>query len=285
MAKTTKAVEHLQAVGFSEYEARAYVALVERGPLTGYQLAKESGIPRPNIYPVIDRLEQRGAAVRIETGAGVKYDAGQPGEMLGRISQTMEGHLSAAQHALDDLGRERTSPYVWNVEGYENIITRAEQILAGARERILLGVWSSESARLTDAVVAAQGRGVQVVTLCVEGCAVECGGCRGEVYRYAVSGDAAERWLMLVADDREALIGQASRDDASAAQTTLPVFVVMASQYLRNTIAAAEIARSLGPKLPKLLDASAAHAVQGAGLGSGGQSWMRRIAGAMRRRA
>ena len=285
MANTTNAVEHLQAVGFSEYEARAYVALVERGPLTGYQLAKESGIPRPNIYPVIDRLEQRGAAVRIETGAGVKYDAGQPGEMLGRISQTMEGHLSAAQHALDDLGRERPSPYVWNVEGYENIITRAEQILAGARERILLGVWSSESARLTDAVVAAESRGVQVVTLCVEGCAVECGGCRGEVYRYAVSGDAAERWLMLVADDREALIGQASRDDAAAAQTTLPVFVVMASQYLRNTIAAAEIARSLGPKLPKLLDASAAHAVQGAGLGSAGQSWMRRIAGAMRRRA
>ena len=285
MAKTTNAVEHLQAVGFSEYEARAYVALVERGPLTGYQLANESGIPLPNIYPVIDRLEQRGAAVRIETGAGVKYDAGQPGEMLGRISQTMEGHLSAAQHALDDLGRERPSPYVWNVEGYENIISRAEQIVAGARERILLGVWSSESARLTDAVVAAESRGVQVVTLCVEGCAVECGGCRGEVYRYAVSGDAAERWLMLVADDREALIGQASRDDAAAAQTTLPVFVVMASQYLRNTIAAAEIARSLGPKLPKLLDASAAHAVQGAGLGAGGQSWMRRIAGAMRRRS
>jgi predicted transcriptional regulator len=284
MADTTTAVEHLQAVGFSEYEARAYVTLVQRGPLTGYQLAKESGIPRPNIYPVIDRLEQRGAAVRIETGGTVKYDAGPPAEMLGRLSRSIEAHLGGAGTALEELGRPASPSYLWNVDGYENIIERAVHVVATARERILLGVWSQESAQLSDAISAAQARGVRIVTLCIEACAHECGNCCGDVYRYAVAGAAVERWLTLVIDDREALVGQVARGhEATAAQTTLAVVVAMASQYLRNTIAVAEIARSLGPRLPKLLDAPAARAIEGIELGSSGQSWLRRIAAAVRR--
>jgi HTH-type transcriptional regulator, sugar sensing transcriptional regulator len=284
MAETTTAVEHLQAVGFSEYEARAYVTLVERGPLTGYQLAKESGIPRPNIYPVIDRLEQRGAAVRIETGGAVKYDAGAPAEMLGRLGRSIESHLGGATRALEDLTHDSSSSYVWNVEGYEPMLERARTLLDAARERVLLGLWSQESAQLSGAVAAAQARGVHVVTLCIEGCAAECGNCRGDVYRYAVAGEAQERWLTVIADDREALIGQVARGgEGRAAQTTLSVVVAMAAQYLRNTIAAAEIARSLGSKLPKLLDRGASRALTSGELGTGGQSWLRRIAAAVRR--
>ena len=45
----------LERLGFTEYEARAYLTLLGRNPLTGYELAKLSGIPRPNVYPVLDR--------------------------------------------------------------------------------------------------------------------------------------------------------------------------------------------------------------------------------------
>lgn len=33
----------LEELGFGGYEAKAYVTLLEQGPLTGYQLAKASG--------------------------------------------------------------------------------------------------------------------------------------------------------------------------------------------------------------------------------------------------
>ena len=42
----TDVVELLQQLNFSEYEARAYIALLQHNPLNGYALAKESGIPR-----------------------------------------------------------------------------------------------------------------------------------------------------------------------------------------------------------------------------------------------
>ena len=51
------AVTLLQELGFSEYEACAYQALLQQNPVTGYELAKVSGIPRPNIYPILQKLE------------------------------------------------------------------------------------------------------------------------------------------------------------------------------------------------------------------------------------
>jgi predicted transcriptional regulator len=282
---TTAAVEHLQAVGFSEYEAKAYASLVRHGPLTGYQLAKESGIPRPNVYPIIDRLEKRGAATRIETGGGgVKYAALPAEAMLARLSRSVESHLAGAGAALGNLAETSSAEYVWNIDGYDNMLARAEQLIGGAGERVLLGTWSNESERLAGALAEAQARGVQVVVLCIQGCGHECGNCRGDVYRYAVAGDASTRWLMVVVDDRELLVGEVSQGgDAKAAQTTLEVLVAMTAQYLRNTIAVAEIVRSVGSRLPKVLDAPALRAVQGAGLAEDGDSWLKRLSTVVRR--
>jgi hypothetical protein len=53
--------------------------------------------------------------------------------------------------------------------------------------------------------------------------------------------------------------------------------------YIRNTIAAAEIVRSLGPKLPKLLDRESARAVEGSGLAVENQSWLKQLLGSVRR--
>jgi hypothetical protein len=281
---TRAAVDHLQAVGFSESEALAYATLVQRGPMTGYQLAKTSGIARPNVYGVIDKLEKRGAITRIGVGEGVQYGALPPAEMLARLSSGIDAHLSAAQDAFGSMGDAGGDGYVWNLEGYTNVLERAETVADGARERLLVGLWSAESARIGETVRRAEERGVRVVTLCVEGCATPCGGCRGDVYRYTVAPGGASRWLMLVADDREVLLGEiAPGGDARAAHTSLPMIVSVASQYLRNTIAAAEIVRSMGPRLPKMLDREAARAVQGEGLGTDRQSWLKQLVTAVRR--
>ena len=47
----------LQRLGFGDYEARAYTALLQRSPMTGYEIAKLSRIPRANVYDILPRLE------------------------------------------------------------------------------------------------------------------------------------------------------------------------------------------------------------------------------------
>ena len=63
----------LQELGFGEYEARAYHALLQHNPVSGYELAKVSGIPRPNIYTVLQKLEERGTVGRVDSDTTTLY--------------------------------------------------------------------------------------------------------------------------------------------------------------------------------------------------------------------
>jgi sugar-specific transcriptional regulator TrmB len=54
---------NLVKLGFSEYEAKAYIALLGKNPVSGYELAKQSGVPRSMIYEVAGKLTARGAAM------------------------------------------------------------------------------------------------------------------------------------------------------------------------------------------------------------------------------
>ena len=53
----------LTKIGFTEYEAKVYLALLREYPATGYQLSKESGVPRSMVYEALKRLHGRGAAL------------------------------------------------------------------------------------------------------------------------------------------------------------------------------------------------------------------------------
>src|SRR5690348_11617103 len=68
-------VGRLLALGFAEYEARVYVTLLQHGPLSGYEVSRHSGVPRPNVYPVLQRLIERGAVEALTARRGARYAA------------------------------------------------------------------------------------------------------------------------------------------------------------------------------------------------------------------
>ncbi|WP_249685252.1 helix-turn-helix domain-containing protein, partial [Bacillus velezensis] len=53
-------VQQLKKIGFNEYEAKSYVSLVKQGPVTAYQVSKDSGIPRVRIYEILGHVEEKG---------------------------------------------------------------------------------------------------------------------------------------------------------------------------------------------------------------------------------
>ena len=52
-------ITNLTHLGLSDYEARAYVALVKHNPATAYEVARASGIPTSKIYSVLDKLSDK----------------------------------------------------------------------------------------------------------------------------------------------------------------------------------------------------------------------------------
>ena len=274
----TQTVPELQALGFTEYEAKAYVALLQAGPLTGYQVAKASGIPRPNVYPLLERLEQRGALTRVETEGRVRYRAVPAADMLRDISRNFSSQLDRAQDALAALRQPAVPEYVRSLQGYEVVLGASESLIAATNQELLLALGPTESSRLASTIDKAHRRGVRVSTLCIEGCARECGNCCGRVYRYPIASDFESRWLVIASDERELLVGQvASNGKASAALTRLEGIVAVGSQYVRNTVALAELARIVGSRPGGIDDEAALEALRIATSAPGGK-WLESLA-------
>ncbi len=274
----------LAELGFSEYEGRAYVALLQHGALSGYEVAKHSGVPRPNVYGVLQRLEEHGAIVRADSEQGVRYAAVPAGELLARLRTRLDGALASAQRSLEALEAPVAWEYVANATGYDSLLSHAQTLVAEAREQLLLAVWPAEAAALAGAVTAAADRGVQITTLCMSGCVEECGGCRGQIFRYPVAPDLERRWLVAVPDAQEVLAGEVTRSgEALAVRTRQRLLVELASWYIRQSITLAAMLADLGSDLDHLMSADTRQALQALRRRADGRGWLDHLMGIVRR--
>ena len=268
-------IEQLQQLGFSQYEAQAYVALLQRSPLTGYELAKVSGIPRPNIYPVLARLEERGAVVRLEDADGTHYAPIAADELVARLQSQLHGSLEAARSSLSQLGQVTEHEHIWNTRGYPAMLEHAKTVVDGAQAELLVAVWPQEAQALGASLKSAEGRGVQINTLCLAGCAQECGHCRGQVHRYPVAPRLQERWLVLIPDQHEVLAGEIKpAGEALAVRTCQKMLVSLSTWYIRHSIALAAVLRDAGDQIEALLTPETRRELASVGPGGAEGGWL-----------
>src|SRR5215217_3653264 len=228
----------LQQLGFSEYEARAYLALLQRSPLNGYELAKVSGLPRANVYAVLQKLEDRRAVVRLDMPSGARYAPVAPTELIQRIASRFQDVLSTTQQALEELVMPAVAEYLWNTQGYAALIDHAHVLIDATQEQLLVAIGRAEASALAEPLARAEARGVAVTTLCLDECSVECGGCRGTICRSCAAVSAVQQWLVLVSDNAEALAGEMGlNNDALAVRTRQQLQVDLASWYIRHSMA------------------------------------------------
>jgi HTH-type transcriptional regulator, sugar sensing transcriptional regulator len=271
----TNAAALLQELGFSEYEARAYVALLQRSPLNGYELAKASGLPRANVYSVLQKLEERGAVVRHDSPSGMRYAPVPPAALTGRLGNRYQGILDAAQRSLDEVSSPAVHEYVWNARGYMVLLEQARELVDRVTERLLVAVWPEEARALSGPLAQAEARGVEIVTLCPTACAESCGGCRGQIYRYRVTPEQHTRWLVLVPDSAELLAGEiGAEDDTLAVRTRQRLLVDLASWYIRHSIALAAVVSDLDSQLERLLEPETLTTLRSVGPIGHGDGWL-----------
>jgi len=251
----------LQELGFGEYEAKAYVALVGTGQCTGYEVAKAAAVPRANVYAVLDRLIARGAAQRFDTAEGVRYAATPAPRMLRRLEQKHQRTLAAAREGLATLGPPDEVPPAFTLRGGKELLERARAGVDAAHEDLLLAIQPTEAAPLADALRQASARGVRVTTLCLAGCEQECGACQGDVYRLKAARNDETRWLLLVIDQREALVGQFENAAIQGVATAQRPVIELTGAYIRQSLTLALLADELGTRIEGLLSRHARQAL------------------------
>jgi predicted transcriptional regulator len=272
------AVETLKQLGFSEYEARAYVALLKRGPLNGYELSKTAGLPRANIYSVLEKLVARGAALRLDAARGTQYVPVAVDEIMRRLGKTHRSLLAATKKALQAHERAVEDNRVWNADGYSAGIEHAQTLIRTAKRSLLLACHPAEAAALAVELQRAENRKVKITTLCMAACAGDCAGCQGTIYRTSLGAQHPSRWFILVADDKHMLAAEINESGRTRTVVTdQAVIVQLAAAYIRNNIALGVLVDGSRGRLEPLLNSQTKAALNSLGFGRGDQSFFKSI--------
>jgi sugar-specific transcriptional regulator TrmB len=241
----------LVKLGFSEYEAKAYIALLGKNPVSGYELAKQSGVPRSMIYEVAGKLAARGAVMTLHSGSVTRYSPVPAAEFLDQLQLEHQNLVNKLKSELTALAAAPIPDldYVWNIEGRENIIARAAEMIDQAQKQIYLALLPVTYPDLQPALQRAVARRVRTVLYTT-----------AEIYlpgaEIAVAhvseetlGQASGLGIILVIDGAEVLIGERlSGTDARASWTGSSLLVFIAEHHLRTDLYLPEILALLGSK-------------------------------------
>jgi HTH-type transcriptional regulator, sugar sensing transcriptional regulator len=245
----------LQQLGFSEYEARAYIALLQRNPVNGYELAKTSGIPRANIYDVLRRLEEHNAVIPIQGETSVQYAPVPPNQLIPQMEARLNHVLEDAQRSLEIYTVPSGTDLSRNILGYPALLDQARTLIDAAHDELFIALWHPEAEALAEAMAQAEQRGVRLTTLCLQACPAECLGCKGAIYRCRVTPESVARWLIIVQDNRELLLGEIGLAQSVALRTGQQSILQMAVQYVQSSIAWAALLTNNDPSFEKRLPA------------------------------
>jgi len=241
--------DKLVAIGFSEYEAKAYVALMRESPATGYQLSKLSGVPRSMIYEVMDKLIARGAAMTQRSGRSKKYAPVPAVEFFDQLHDEHEQLISSLKSDLSHFASAPDLDYVWNLEGHDNILARAREMIDQAKNRAYLALLPITLRELTPSLVDASARGVRVVAYTTEELALPGGRLVVLPGPEQALGDTGRLGLVLVVDGRELLIGEwLTATQARASWTSSRLLVFVAEHHLRTDLYLPQVLALLGER-------------------------------------
>jgi sugar-specific transcriptional regulator TrmB len=269
-------IELLQQLGFGEYEARAYITLLRHHPANGYALAKESGIPRANIYGVLQKLEERGAVIAVDTAGGVAYSPVEPEALIRLLGSRYQSALDAAKQSLEQVATPVEAVYVQNIQGYEPLLEHARELIGGAQHELTIALWQPEALELAAAMQEAKARGVAIDTLCFQACAEPCGGCQGNLFRYHVTPPESARWLVVIRDGSDMAAGTTG-EEAAAIRTRQPGLIELVNRYIRHSLTLAAVLSDLGGNLETMLQPQTRALLQVIGHGSSWLEFMRRL--------
>jgi sugar-specific transcriptional regulator TrmB len=135
----------LTRLGLSDYEARAYLALLLQGPEEPRVLPFRCGIPRTKVYATLRRLQQKGLVYLLDDGSK-RYAATPPEEAFSRTLQELLGALRSARQAVRELSRLREAGLSGRkvAEGKHYLLSgelleaKLEELMTSAKRRLLI---------------------------------------------------------------------------------------------------------------------------------------------------
>lgn len=163
MSKKLLIIEDMKKLGLSEYEAKAYLKLLEEYPVNGYTLSKNSRIPRSRIYEVLNSLKNKQIVFeQVEDKATLYYPL-EPEILMNKLKNDYEDILkNVDEYTKEVYSKQETNNKLIVIKGRDNIIDFVNTLIREANERIAVSIWEEEIIDISKALNDAINRGIKV---------------------------------------------------------------------------------------------------------------------------
>ncbi|MDQ7794553.1 MAG: helix-turn-helix domain-containing protein [bacterium] len=240
----------LQELGFTEYEAKVYCALVRHPGITGYEAGRHSGVPRARVYEVLEGLVHRGAAL-VQTADGKQiYHPVEHRLLLAGHRERLQQLMTGLATRLDRLAARSDDPQFLVIRDREAIISRCRHLCAQPGSRLFVSGWPEDLALLGPDFCLAEERGVGVWVLAYGDVDLPV----KRLFRHSVSPlqyvqvAAWGRWLTLVAGLDQGLVAQFSGPGRTVGMwTTAPALVFALAAGIQHDMYAHAVLEEVGP--------------------------------------
>ncbi|MFB6162196.1 MAG: TrmB family transcriptional regulator [Halococcoides sp.] len=163
------AIDALEHLGLTSYEARVFVALQKLGTGTASDVDRIADVPRSQVYGAAEKLEERGL-VEVQQSNPIRYRAVPLDEARERLRTRYERREDQAFDYLEDVRTcrgeaDEHQEDVWTLHGQDSVTARAAQLVEDADERVLYG--GGAEAFDDDLVAALRERGREGIAVTV----------------------------------------------------------------------------------------------------------------------
>ncbi len=230
--KKKEVIKAIENLGLTTYEAKAYFALLQESPLTGYRLSKISGVPRSRIYETIEKLMAKGLVLSQEGDTTLLIPASLE-SLLEKKEKESRQNIDFLKEVLPQLKKPAEAQGIWSISGRDRIFETINHVISQAKSHIYLVGFDSDIVHFESALEEANKRNISVFGAY----------CGEKVFKlknlFPHQGQPCStcRDIALSIDSEQALVGCTfPSDGARVAMTKNPGIIHVAEDYIKHEI-------------------------------------------------
>lgn len=236
-------ITNLEKIGFTENEAKVYIALLQNPNSSGYEVSKVSGVARAKVYEVLDSLIKKGVAFQDKQDNKSHFKPLQPNMLLDNYLREASKAVSKLEKSLQQQNTDEDYSLT-TIKGYKNVWNIISQLIKSSKTRLLISGFPRDLEKLEDLIVQAEKRDVLHHILSYG--TVQSS--KFNYFKHSVSPlqylqvAALGRWLAIVIDQNEVVIAQIiSEDNTIAFWTKNPAIIFSISGWITHDITLHEL--------------------------------------------
>lgn len=229
-------VVRLKQFGLTEYEAKVYVALVQKSPAAAVDISKRSTVPRARVYGTLDLLVEKGIVLKEPAEKTTLYRALPVALFIEKAQQQFEENAETVETALKQLAQQpvETDVQVVTLQERDTILQYCRRLLAQAEKTVFLSMWEDMYELLRADIEAASKRiNVKGVTIHAENVVPTVDEHRITNYTETT---ANPHWFIMTIDHEQAIYGSPVTERLSAFLTDDPMHIYILEDYIWHDV-------------------------------------------------